>query len=207
MDELELLKKNWKKQEEALPKLSYKDIYQMMLKKSSSIVKWIFVISILEFILWASLDIVYRTSSLYSEMDEGFMATFSVISSIVSYTVLIYFMFRFYLNYRKIQSTDSTKKLMHTIIRTRKTVKQYIWINLILLATLMISSTVYLVFLTDEFQKSTNEQTAPAWLFIVVMIVVIAIFIGLVALFYRLIYGILTRRLQDNYDELEKLEL
>ena len=43
MDELELLKKDWRKKEEYLPKLSYDEIYKMIWKKSSSIVKWIFL--------------------------------------------------------------------------------------------------------------------------------------------------------------------
>ena len=32
MDELEILKKQWQNQEQALPHLSYKDIYKMLLK-------------------------------------------------------------------------------------------------------------------------------------------------------------------------------
>ena len=52
MDELDLLKKDWKKQEGNYPKLSYDEIYKMIWKKSSSIVKWIFVISIIEFLFW-----------------------------------------------------------------------------------------------------------------------------------------------------------
>ena len=51
MDDLDLLKEDWKKQEKSLPHLSYNEIYKMIWKKSSSIVKWIFVISILEFLL------------------------------------------------------------------------------------------------------------------------------------------------------------
>ena len=39
MDELELLKKDWQKQGEQLPKLSYEEIYKMIWKKSSSLVK------------------------------------------------------------------------------------------------------------------------------------------------------------------------
>ncbi len=47
MDELELLKKDWQNKEEHLPKnLSYDEIYKMIWKKSSSIVKWIFYISL-----------------------------------------------------------------------------------------------------------------------------------------------------------------
>ena len=41
LDELELLKKDWQKREANLPKLSYEEIYPMIKKKSSSIVKWI----------------------------------------------------------------------------------------------------------------------------------------------------------------------
>jgi len=51
MDELELLKKDWQAKDEHLPKLSYNDIYTMIWKKSSSIVKWILIISILEFVI------------------------------------------------------------------------------------------------------------------------------------------------------------
>lgn len=49
MDELELLKKDWQKRERMHPKLSYDEIYSMLWKKSSSIVKWIFIISVIEF--------------------------------------------------------------------------------------------------------------------------------------------------------------
>ena len=45
MDELDLLKRDWKRQEASLPKISYDDIYKMIHKKSSSIVKWILIIA------------------------------------------------------------------------------------------------------------------------------------------------------------------
>ena len=51
MDQLEILKKDWKKQEGSLPKLSKAELTKLIYKKSSSIVKWIFIISILEFVV------------------------------------------------------------------------------------------------------------------------------------------------------------
>ena len=48
MDKLDKLKENWQSEEHELPKVSFDKIYKMLLKKSSSIVKWIFVISIVE---------------------------------------------------------------------------------------------------------------------------------------------------------------
>ena len=49
MKELDLLKKDWKKNENSFEQVSEKEIYKMIHKKSSSIVKWILIISILEF--------------------------------------------------------------------------------------------------------------------------------------------------------------
>jgi len=207
MDELELLKKDWKKQDDVLPKFSYKEIYPMILKKSSSMVKWIFIISVLEFILWASIDIAIRLSGNYDDLNGVEMKGFSIISSIISYSILIYFMVRFYRNYKKIQSTDSAKVLMKNILKTRRTVKYYVWFNLGFLALTTIALVTYLAFFTDQFVNQSVEEGVSVFLVIVSTLLVLAVAIGIVALFYRIIYGILTRRLKNNYNELEKLEI
>ena len=62
MDELDLLKKDWKKQEANLPKMSYNDIYKMIHKKSSSIVKWILIICIVEFLFWGFVNLLIPDS-------------------------------------------------------------------------------------------------------------------------------------------------
>ncbi|TPN85157.1 hypothetical protein [Aquimarina algicola] len=206
MDELELLKQDWKKQEEALPKLTYTDIYKMKLKKSSSLVRWIFVISILEFFLWASLDTIFKFSGMQTEFESKNLENVFTGISIFSYLILLYFIIRFYMNYKKIRSTDSTKVLMKNIIRTRRTVKQYIWVNISQICITMFAATIYIYFFTDEFSNGTTAQAAPVWLFIVVTVLIISVFAGFFALFYRVIYGILTRRLKENYKELEHLE-
>jgi len=51
MDQLEELKGIWKNQSESTIKFTESDIYKMVHKKSSSIVKWILVISLLELLL------------------------------------------------------------------------------------------------------------------------------------------------------------
>ncbi|WP_062058720.1 hypothetical protein [Aquimarina longa] len=207
MDELELLKKDWKKQEDVLPKLSYNQIYQMILKKSSSIVRWIFIISILEFVLWASIDIIFRLNEMQAEVEKMDMGSFSMITSIISYSILVFFITRFYINYRKIKATDSTKVLMENILKTRRTVKRYIWANISLFTFIMITTTGYLLFFTEEYQSRSVEDQVPVWVIVVTTLLVTSAFIGFIILFYRLIYGILTRRLKKNYKELEKLEL
>ena len=57
MEELELLKKDWQKNTHKSPDFSEQDIYGMLHKKSSSIVKWILIISILEFVVLRALDV------------------------------------------------------------------------------------------------------------------------------------------------------
>ncbi|WP_024770239.1 hypothetical protein [Aquimarina macrocephali] len=207
MDELELLKKDWKKQEDVLPRLSYKEIYKMILKKSSSIVRWIFIISILEFLLWASLDVVFRLNGMYSKVEKVDMGSFSLIASIVSYGILIYFITRFYINYKKIKATDSAKVLMENIIKTRRTVKQYIWVNISFFALAMVATMSYALIFTETFQNNSVKNQLPVWLVVVVTLLVTSIFIGAIALFYRVIYGIFTRRLKRNYGELKQLEI
>ncbi|MHA7057721.1 hypothetical protein ACWGOQ_0010910 [Aquimarina sp. M1] len=207
MDGLELLKKDWKNQEEGLPKLSYNEIYKMILKKSSSIVKWIFIISILEFILWTSIDVIIRLTGNYNEFEALGMQNFSIVSYIISYGVFIYFIIRFYQNYKKIKTTDSAKVLMQNILKTRKTVKYFVWVNLSVVAILVISTTLYMLFFTDGFVNSADDKEVPIWAILLSIIMVTLVFIALLALIYRLVYGILTRRLKRNYKELQKLEI
>ena len=67
MDELDLLKKDWKKQESSFQQIGEKEIYGMIHKRSSSIVKWILIISILEFLILRILDLSIFLDNDYSK--------------------------------------------------------------------------------------------------------------------------------------------
>ncbi len=211
MDDLDLLKEDWKKQEKSLPRFSYDDIYKMIWKRSSSIVKWIFIISILEFLLGVVLNIVVADDEYWENMGQFNLTEFTIGAYLVSYIITFYFIYKFYKNYRQISSTDSASVLMKNILRTRKTVKYYI-------TFILISSGI--VFLVDLFfiirhhiiaAEPTGKDmsfSALQWaMFISGTLVVLAIFLGVIWLLYRLIYGILLRRLKKNYKELKKLEM
>ena len=58
MKELDLLKKAWKKDTTSFEQVSEGAIYNMLQKKSSSIVKWILIISIIEFIILRGSDLL-----------------------------------------------------------------------------------------------------------------------------------------------------
>ena len=85
MDELELLKKDWKKEDKNFPKLSYNEIYKMILKKSSSIVKWIFIISILEFVFWVAISFTLKYTGFSDDIANVESNTTFIVMSIISY--------------------------------------------------------------------------------------------------------------------------
>jgi uncharacterized membrane protein YwzB len=213
LDELELLKKDWQKENKDFPKLTYNDIYKMILKKSSSIVKWIFIISILEFVFWAVLSYALKDADYNQRFKEYHAENIMTPLIIIGYVIIAYFLYRFFLNYRSISVTNNAKLLMENILKTRRTVKQYVAANL---GLLVVSSFVVLgiQFNRDEQMISVIEKaTANGELFkfyavtILVTLIALALIIGILLLFYYLIYGILLKRLNKNYKELKKLEV
>ncbi len=212
MDELDLLKKDWKKQEDSLPKLTYDQLYKMIWRRSSSIVKWIFVISILEFLLGVILNLVLADEDYWRQMEEYELTNFTIGVYIISYLITFYFIYRFYKNYKKISATDSASILMKNILKTRKTVKYYI-------GFVLISSGI--VFLVDLFlilrHHALTAQPAEVtqdmsfslkqwFLLIGGTLLVLFIFLGIIWILYRVMYGILLKRLHKNYKELKAIE-
>lgn len=212
MDELERLKQDWKNQDATYPKLTYNEIYKMILKKSSSIVKWIFIISLLEFAFWTLISFAFKDSDSILRFEEYNAENILIPMTILGYIILIYFFYQFFKNYKNISATDNAKKLMENILKTRRTVKQYVGFNLIYL---FISTFVALgiLFKKDEnFSEIIDKASANGELFklyattILATLFALAIAIGLILVFYYLIYGILLKRLNNNYTELKKLE-
>jgi hypothetical protein len=201
MDGLDILKKDWKKQEEHLPKFRKEEIYSMLKKKSSSLVKWIFIVSILEFAFWIGLEI-FSIIQGYNELfvEYELELTYNVIM-IINYVIILGFISLFFYNYQKIKITDNARRLMKKILNTRKMVKYYVWFNIIYFAiTFMLVN-----FLVIQNMKELQEVNI--WLFMAIMFGIMLVFLVIIWLFYRLLYGILTRKLQKNYEQLQNLDL
>ena len=214
MDELELLKKDWDKSKKNYPNLSKEEIYNLISKRSSSIVKWIFIISVLEFSLWTLLSFSFDGSSEAYEKIESYYKFIIYPLAGINYIVLFGFMYLFYKNYRNISVTENTKVLMERILKTRKTVKQYVIYNItvmylgIILGVIMeLSSNSEIHILISDI-KSKGENGIYIFYLIVAVLSLIAMalitmfFLG----FYYLIYGLLLKRLKVNYKELKKLD-
>lgn len=214
MDELEVLKKQWQSREQEFPQLSYDDIYSMILKKSSSIVKWIFFISIGEIILWTLLSFFAPESSKEFTREMG-IRDFMLVTTIIGHAIVIVFIVLFYKNYRSIKVTNTVKELMENILRTRKTVRYFVYYNIGMTVLMLIGLNVFLYFNQEELLTLLNHtegyEQLPAEQILTVFFVLQFVFglllIGLLLLFYRIIYGILLRRLKKNYRELKKIEV
>lgn len=212
MKELDLLKKDWKKLDANFPKLTYDQIFTLIHKKSSSIVKWIFIICIIEFVFWAGLNFLIPDS--YLEVYEQFdLKSFLYITQGLHYTVLLVFIYLFYKNYKGISVIESTNLLMQKIIKTRKTVNYYVYYNIALYAILSMVLNMTMFSKPDlliETMSAKNSGINSEIFLNVMLYVQIATFIivcGLLWLYYKVIYGFLLKRLNKNYKELESLEI
>jgi hypothetical protein len=214
-DELDLLKKDWQKREAHLPQLSFDQIHKMIWKKSSSIVKWILIISILEITLP---NLIYLSPSIREKNFLGEIESFNtifIVFNIFYYSVVAYFIYQFYRRYREISVLASAKSLMHQIIKTRKTVKHYIIICLSM-ALVFFAMFIFGIYLDDDIllafegiaEKSKEIpldkiRTTAIWVLSIGAIVFTAVAAGI----YFLLYGLLLRKLKRNYKELKHLEV
>ncbi|MGB1042564.1 MAG: hypothetical protein ACPGU6_04155 [Tenacibaculum sp.] len=198
--DLDKYKKAWDNQPEETNTVSKVDIYKMAHSKSSSIVKWIFIIGILEFIVLNSLYLFVDMDKATKEYEKLGLAEFVIYSQVIAYPILFYFLIKFYLNYRNISVVDSTKTLMSKILKTRKTVKYYVLFNIAYVVIVILSVSIATINTHPEF------KTKDITIFIITTIIITTIFLLILWGFYQLLYGILLRKLNKNYKELAKLE-
>ena len=216
MDELELLKKDWQKKEADLPKLSYDQIYKMIWKKSSSIVKWILIISILEFLLPHLLYLLPLTKSRWAIYESLGMTDFIIGLTIVQYMVVIYFIAQFYRRFKEISVSENAKNLMRKIIKTRASVKYYIIFSLSLLFFSFLSA-AFAIYISDDLnllftsmETEVPENVSPQKLrtsFVLSILILGVCFTAFIGGIYFLLYGRLLRKLTKNYRELKQLEV
>jgi len=209
MEELDLLKKDWKKKENSFQQVSESEINDMTHKSSSSIVKWILMVSILEFLIWATLS--YCTNSdIYNDMEHEGISTFFRVYDYVNYGTIFTFIVLFYRNYQKISVSDSTRDLMDSILKTHRTVKYYIWYNLTMIGIAIALGFVIGLLYNPEMvllkEKIAHSKQLMAMI-ILLIVFSIAFFITVFWLIYRLAYGTLLKKLHHNYVELKQNQL
>jgi hypothetical protein len=194
MDELDKLKSHWKNSQETFPKVSESQIYAMLHKRSSSIVKWIIIISIIELCFWSTFTI---GGSFINTAGQQ-MPNLITILDYVNLLVLILFVVLFYVSYRKISAVRPVKELLQNIITTRRIVHTYM---IYIISVMTISMALVLFAYNKEHRDDPNSMAKLGY-----EIIAAVVMIGIVILIYNLLYGRLLRKLNKNYKELEKMQ-
>lgn len=212
MDELDLLKKNWDKNRTSEHEVSEKQIYAMLQKGSSSVVKWILIVGILEFLLWSILSIISYDENQMTEMGLAKYEKVLDVINVLYYVVLISFIVLFYKNYKAVTVVTDTKSLMQSILKVRKTVNYYVGFNLIFLALGTFALFSLIILSAPQFESLRNllfdgHHNFKIFLLVVLTSVFVLIFLLVFWLFYKLIYGLFLQKLSKNYKELQKIDL
>ena len=201
-------KKVWKGQPKEANEVSTLEIYKMTQSKSTSIVKWIFIVGLLEFTFFLVLNLILLEPN-YNEIFGNVNVTqFINFSYYFNYLVVALFLIIFYKNYVSVSTVDDTKTLMKNIIKVRKTVKFYIFYNvfinilmLIIYNIIIFNSPDTIKIILSNYDMALDESQMMTVYIISQVIAVVMILLFLFLLYY-LLYGTLLKKLKKNYKEL-----
>lgn len=216
--DIDNLKKQW--QEQPVPdKYNNSEILKMLNSKSRNYVKYIFWISVAEFLLFLVMNIFYVfqkggddsfmhiMEKLGVEKTAKFEADYAhlyFIMRVVSLLVTGFFVVKFYLNYRQIHVEENLKKFILQIMKFRKTVSLFILTNILLLVFFM---AILTMFVLNTISSQNLQMDHPTFIgFLVGLGISTAISIFLIWLYYRVVYGIIMGRLGKNLEQLREIE-
>ena len=216
--DLDNFKKTWQEQD-ILPKYDSTEIEAMLNKSSKNYVKYILWISVAEFLVIFGMNLYYAflgddTNSFISILARlGIKNTSSLEANfahlyfclkVVSLLMTAFFVVRFFRNYRKINIESNLKKLILQIINFKKTVNLFILANILLI---ILFTVILMVFTLSALNQQNIHLTNPTLIvFLVGTIVMMGISVVLIWVYYRLVYGIILKRLGKNLEELQKIE-
>lgn len=205
MKELEDLKNKWAKQDFS-QSYSKEEIKGFLQKKSTHSIKWIFYLSIVEFVLYLSFPLLVpnyiKSFDYYKSLN---LFEFSIVTTVLGYVLLLYFMWHFFQNYKKISVANSIKDHLSAILNTRRAVNHYFYFNV---AILIIFTIVVLVAALerDKNMIALQEENNSLIMIIFMIGILIAIILGLFGLLYYFVYGRFLRPLKNNEKELLRIE-
>ncbi|MDC1030100.1 hypothetical protein OAR07_02330 [Flavobacteriaceae bacterium] len=205
MDEFKSLKEKWANQKFD-KQYSVEELNGFLQKKSKTSIKWIFYLSVAEFFLYMSFPFIipnyYESFEYYKSLN---LFEFSIITSIIGYIILVYYMLRFFKNYKRISVSDSVKGHLSTILNTRRAVNQYIYFNLVILLIFLIVVMVY-AFKFDENLIALQQENNSVIMIIFIIGLLVSLVIGVFGLLYYFVYGRFLNPLKKNEKELMNID-
>ena len=214
MDELELLKKDWKENKsDDFKNYTEQELFAMTKKRSVSIAKWVFIIALLELGFWFLIGYLMPSSSEDKEYYEALnntpliKGTLYVLGEFAVYLPYVFIGLLLYLNF-KIKREENPKKLMEKILLMKKCIQWYIRIFLGEIVAFFIISMILSFYI--ESNSLEGAELEELYLFAFVMFIPLLMIIFIFALFlrfvYHLVYGKLLHKLKQNYEELSRME-
>lgn len=213
MDELELLKKNWKENKsDDFKNYTEQELFAMTKKRSVSIAKWVFIIALLELGFWFLIGYLMPSSEdkeYYEVLNNTplIKGILYVLGEFATYLPFVFIGLLLYLNF-KIKREENPKKLMEKILLMKKCIQWYIRIFLGEIVVFFIISMILSFYI--ESNSLEGKELEELYLFAFVMFIPLLMFIFIFALFlrfiYHLVYGKLLHKLKQNYEELNRME-
>lgn len=191
----------------------------MLNNKSRTYFKYILWISVAEFLIFISANIytiffsqnsstfiniigklgVQKTSEIEMNFEHLYLGL-----KMISLGMTATFVYLFYKNYQKINIEANLKKFILQIIKFKKTVNAFIVSNVILL---IVFTSVFTAFTFYTLNHQNIEITNSLLLGLAtVLVLVTVVSIGLILLYYRVVYGIIMNRLDENLKQLKAIE-
>ncbi|KUJ53984.1 hypothetical protein [Chryseobacterium aquaticum] len=216
--DLDSFKKTWQEQP-VQNKYDNDEILQMLNKKSRNYVKYIFWISVIEFVLFTAFGLFYILQNKESntfltslqklgvQQNEQLQDIFdNIYLAIKAFTLLItgYFVVKFYQNYRKIKVEEDLKEFISRIIKFKKTVNAFILINILIVVVFTSALTIFGIYAIQNQNTTLADSSIVA--FIVSFIISTVLCVVLIWAYYRLVYGILIKRLDKNLTQLKEID-
>lgn len=208
--ELDDLKSVWKSVPEE-KKYDQTAIFEMLKKRSSSIIKYLFIFTSIEFLLVLGFTI---SSLLKGKLFTGEIVSFDNSSAYFNFIggsalTLVFTILFLYLNYRtykKITINDSINGLMKQIISFRRIVN--IFIFFILFALIIVSIPYYYELGRNIYieQVGTTYNHDKAQIIGYLAVAIASFFLVIITLiYYGLIYWFFLRKLSKNLSDLKEI--
>lgn len=216
--DLDNFKKTWQEQP-VQQKYGSNEILQMLNRKSRNYVKYIFWISVAEFLFFTLIGLFYiiqgkEANSFLNILDRlGVRKTpelelafdnIYLVLKILSLSVTAYFVYRFYQNYRGIKVEENLKKFILKIIQLKKTVNAFILINIALLVAFTSIFTVFVFYILNTQNVEITNSTIIGFITGTVISTVFTVL--MVWLYYRVVYGIIIKKLDRNLTQLREID-
>ncbi|SIS78921.1 hypothetical protein SAMN05421786_102100 [Chryseobacterium ureilyticum] len=215
--DLDSFKKTWQEQP-VQPKYDNLEILQMLNRKSRNYIKYIFWISVVEFLFFSVAGLFYFFQEEESdnfrkmlerlgaqeapEVENNFGHAYLAIK-ILSLLITAYFVLKFYQNYRRIKIEENLKGLITRIINFKKTVNAFILISIVLLIAFMLVLTSFIFYTLNS--QNIQPTSSNLTIFIVGIIVSTLLAISMIWVYYRLVYGSIIKKLDKNLKQLKEI--